>query len=475
MEFLMVPPISLKSPAAAISIIHFVAAAAVTAHALINKRDVPAAIGWIGIAWLAPFSGALLYFAFGVNRVKRRARLLMGLDRNLPPPVTGHVSSDDPTERLKMAIGKITGQDVEACAAIAVLDSGNEAYPQMLAAIEGATSGIALSTYIFRDDDLGRRFIGALTGAHRRGVRVRVLIDGVGGGFLRSTAYHRLREQGVPVARFLHSVLPWRMPMLNLRLHKKILVVDAHTAFVGGLNIGAENLGELRRKAAVRDTHFRVEGTVVQQIEQDFEEDWSFTTGEPSIDRSSAPTRSAGAGAEARTIVAGPDQDVDQLVLVLLSGINLARHSIKIATPYFLPDEQLLTALQLATLRGVDVRLVLPAVNNHRLVGWAARAHIRPLLQMGCRVWRSPAPFDHTKLMTIDGTWSLIGSANWDMRSLRLNFELTVELYDAAFAERIAGIIDGRCVEPVSLREIDGRWLIFKLRDAAARLMSPYL
>ena len=139
------------------------------------------------------------------------------------------------------------------------------------------------------------------------------------------------------------------------------------------------------------------------------------------------------------------------------------------------PDEQLLTGLQPAKLRGVDVRLVLPSANNHRLVAWAARAHIRPLLQAGCRLWRSPAPFDHTKRMTIDGKWSLVGSANWDMRSLRLNFELTVELYDADFAKRIAAIIDSRCIEPISLQEIDDRWLIFKLRDAAARLMTPYL
>ena len=150
------------------------------------------------------------------------------------------------------------------------------------------------------------------------------------------------------------------MPFLDLRLHKKSLIVDGESAFVGGLNIGAENLIAKRPKAPVRDTHFRLEGTIVRQIEQEFDDDWSFTTGEEAMETGPARPAPASGGSAARTIVAGPDQEVDQLVLVLLSAVNLARRSIRIATPYFLPDEQLITALRLAVLRGVDVHLVLP-------------------------------------------------------------------------------------------------------------------
>ena len=153
----------------------------------------------------------------------------------------------------------------------------------MLAAIESAKSDIRLATYIFRTDEVGLQFIDALVRAHRRGVENRVLIDGFGGGFLRSSAYHALRRQGVPVARFLHSTLPWKMPFLDLRLHKKCLVVDGESAFVGGLNIGAENVMAKRPKSPVRDTHFRLEGAIVRQIEQEFDDDWSFTTGEQSM------------------------------------------------------------------------------------------------------------------------------------------------------------------------------------------------
>jgi cardiolipin synthase len=465
----------LEAQAFLLGALHVVMAGAVTVHALITKRDVPAAIGWIGMAWLAPFFGALLYAAFGINRVRRRARRLKGPVRSADLHLTGDKSSQDPLERLKTAIGRITRQDMASGKVVAILECGDQAYPQMVAAIESATSHVRLATYIFRTDEVGLQFIDALAVAHRRGVKIRVLIDGFGGGFVRSSAYHRLGRQGVPVARFLHSTLPWKMPFLDLRLHKKSLLIDGETAFVGGLNIGAENLVAKRPKAPVRDTHFRLTGTIVQQIEQEFDDDWAFTTGEePTGTASARPPPPTGESA-ARAIVSGPDQEVDQLVLVLLSAINLARRSIRIATPYFLPDEQLITALQLAVLRGVDVNIVLPAHNNHFLVAWAAQTHIRPLLQTGCGLWRSAPPFDHSKLMTIDDRWCLVGSANWDIRSLRLNFELTVEFYDEGLAARLAGIIDSRCVLPITLEEIDKRPFPVKLRDAAARLSMPYI
>jgi cardiolipin synthase len=467
--------ISVEGRAWFVGVLHVVMAAAVTIHTLMNKRDVPAAIGWIGVAWLAPVFGALLYVGFGINRVKRRARRMMGAGRAFDRARIGAAPGDDPIDRLRHAIGAITGEEIRGGRVAAVLNGGDEAYPEMLAAIAEARVSVALSTYIFRTDELGAQFIEALAAAHRRGVRTRVLIDGFGGGFLRSSAYHALRARGVPVARFLHSTLPWKMPVLDLRLHKKSLVLDGETAFVGGLNIGAENVLRRHPRAPVRDTHFRVEGPVVRSIEADFDDDWAFTTGEAEAAVDPRPEPASAEAGPARAIFSGPDQQVDQLVLVLLSAINLARRSIRIATPYFVPDEQILTALQLAALRGVAVHVVLPAVNNHRVVDWAAQAHIRPLLQTGCRLWRDSPPFDHTKLMTVDGRWSLIGSANWDVRSLRLNFELTVELYDADLAARLAGLIDIRCIEPITLEKIDGRWFIVKLRDAAARLLMPYI
>ena len=475
MELSLGMPALLDGPALLVGSVHVVIACAVTLHALMAKRDVPAAIGWIGLAWLSPVVGALLYVGFGVNRVRRRARRLKGPVRSFDPVETGDLSSNDPLEGLKAAIGRITGQDIASGKVVEILDCGDQAYPQMLAAIESAELHVRLSTYIFRTDEVGEKFIDALIRAHRRGVRIRVLIDGFGGGFLRSSAYHRLRAQGLPASRFLHSLLPWKMPFLDLRLHKKILVVDGDSAFVGGLNIGAENLVVGRQKSPVRDTHFRIRGRIVRQIEQEFDDDWLFAAGEQPIQAAEAQPAPPAWSSAARAISAGPDQEVDQLVLVFLSAINMARRSIRIATPYFVPGDELITALQLAVLRGVDVRIVLPGKNNHLLVAWATRPHIRPLLQAGCRVWWSQPPFDHSKLMTIDGVWSLIGSANWDVRSFRLNFELTVELYDKDLSADLAKIIDAKCAQPLTLEDIDKRPFLVRLRDAGARLSMPYI
>ena len=469
------PSTVLAISATLLGALHFAIGAGVTVHVLLNKRDVPAAIGWIGIGWFAPIVGALLYLGFGINRVRRRARRLKGVNRHPDRASARDNSSSDPIERLKVAIGAITGQQLAIGKVAAILQSGDQGYPEMLEAIEAAQSSIRLATYIFRNDALGARFIAALARAHGRGVETRVLIDGFGGGFLLSLAYRRLRRERVPVARFLHSLLPWKMPFLNLRLHKKSLVVDGRIAFIGGLNIGAENLVETHPKAPVRDCHFRLEGPVVRQIEKAFDDDWLFTTGEAAPKAKDSPSMIPRDGASARVIVSGPDQETDKLDLVLLSAIHSARRSLHIATPYFLPDEQIVTALQLAALRGVEVDLVLPAVNNQFLVGWATPPHIRPLLVAGCRVWRNPPPFDHTKLMTVDGEWSLIGSANWDMRSLRLNFELTAEFYEADLAVALARRIGARCLDPITLADIDGRPFLMKLRDAAARLTSHYI
>ncbi len=452
--------------------LHIAVAGLVTVHTLLRKRDVPAAIGWIGMAWLAPALGALMYFGFGINRVRRRARRLMGPD-SLPDYKNDRDLRDDPLGDLEIAVGAITRRKSVPGQVLARYCSGDAAYPEMLAEILQARHEICLATYIFRDDAAGEKFIVALADAKRRGVKVNVLIDGFGGGFLRVPAYRRLHREDVETALFLHSFLPWKMPFLNLRLHKKMLIVDGRVAFVGGLNIGAENILASQPKSPVRDHHFKIVGPVVAEIEREFSEDWQFATGKP---LAHPPYGGAeGDSGLARTISSGPDQDTDHLVLVLLSAINAARRNIRIATPYFLPDEQLITALRLAALRGVEVDIVLPAVNNHPFVAWAARAHVRPLIESGCRIWFSPPPFDHSKLMTIDGGWCLIGSANWDARSLRLNFELTIELRDSVMATDLANAIEARRGHRLTLRELDDRNIVIKLRDAATRLAMPYL
>jgi cardiolipin synthase len=451
---------------------HVAIAGAVTVHVLLHKRNVGAAVSWIGIAWLSPFLGGLLYLIMGINRVKRRAqRLRQG---RLPPVATDpEFVSSDALSPLEYAVGRLTGLRAEPGNSVEMLRSGNEAYPRMLEEIGRAQKSVGLCSYIFRADEAGEKFHQALIQAQRRGVQVRVLIDGVGGGYFWSGTYRHLSRAGVPIARFLHSYFPWRMPFVNLRNHRKVLVIDGRVAFTGGLNIGAENVEAGNPAHPVRDTHFRIEGPVVEQLTDAFADDWLFTTGEQLSAEDWFPPLARVGTVAARVVTSGPDEDIEQIEFVALHAISCARQSIRVVTPYFLPPEPLTMALGLAAMRGIKVDIVLPENSNHAILDWARRVPLRLLIEAGCRVWLMPAPFDHSKLMTIDDSWSLIGSANWDTRSFRLNFELNVELHDAAFARRIAEMTEPQ--RQMTLADIDGDALPIRLRNSAARLLQPYL
>lgn len=457
---------------------HIVIAFAVTFHVLLHKRDVGSAVAWIGIAWLSPFLGGLLYATMGINRVKRRAQRLrrerLGLaTAQTPEEIAAAADATDPYSPLEFAIGRLTGLPCEDGNRIEMLHSGDEAYPRMLAAIEAAQHNVGLVSYIFRDDRAGQAFQRALIAAKQRGVDVRVLIDGVGSGYFWSGTYNVLSKAGVPIARFLHSYLPWRMPFVNLRNHRKVLVVDGRVAFTGGLNIGAENVRADNPPEIVLDTHFQLEGPIVAQLTDAFVDDWLFTTGEKLLTDRWFPALAKVGPVKARVVTSGPDEDVEQIEFVALHAISCAQKSIRVVTPYFLPPDPLTMALGLAALRGIKVDIVLPEHSNHTILDWARRVPLRPLIVAGCNVWLRSAPFDHSKLMVIDDSWALIGSANWDTRSFRLNFELNVELHDAAFARQI--VATTTVTQRLHIADLDADPLAVRLRSGAARLLQPYL
>ena len=449
----------------------------VTAHVLLRKREMASAAGWIGLAFFAPITGAVVYFLLGVNRVQRRARKLRLGSRalNLPRPASKLGSGSQYLEPLQRGMAHLTRRPLLAGNAIETYQNGDEAYPAMLAAIAAAQRSIGMSSYIFRDDVWGRRFIVALTDANARGVQVRVLIDGIGGGWLLSPAYRRLRRAGVMVERFLHSPLPWRMPFLNLRSHRKVLVVDGSVGFTGGINIADENVHGSHSPFLVQDTHFRFTGPVVAQLAEAFTGDWSFASGEDLQGEDWFPSLRDAGSALARVVTSGPDEDIEKLEFAMLQAVSCARERIAIMTPYFLPDDRLVAVLSLASMRGISVDVVVPRKGNHRLIDWALQANVRPLLSDGVRIWHCPPPFCHSKVMVVDGLWLLVGSCNWDIRSFRLNFELCVEVYDAKLSSFLEIFMRSRRGDLVTAKELDSRSLPAKLRDAGARLLLPYL
>ncbi|WP_428485716.1 phospholipase D-like domain-containing protein [Rhodopila sp.] len=455
--------------------IGLVLAIGVTIHILLNKREVASAVGWIGLVWFAPILGAFAYLVFGINRVKRRARLLRPQDGSGGQPGRPFAGVGDDLDPLARGIGRITARRLLAGTVVTAYQNGDEAYPPMLAAIAAASVSVGLSSYIFRNDIWGGRFIEALTEAKARGVAVRVLIDGFGGGWLLSRAYRRLLRNGVTAARFMHSSLPWRMPFLNLRSHKKILLVDGVVGFTGGMNIADENVMATHPKQPVQDLHFRIEGPVVAQLAEAFAQDWASVSNEDLDGDAWSPEIVPQEGPPARVIDSGPDEDIEKVEFAVLQAVACARTSIAVMTPYFLPDERLVTALALAAMRGVGVDLVIPEKSNHRLVDWATRANIGPLLSDGLRIWRSPPPFHHSKMMVVDDEWCLIGSTNWDIRSFRLNFELCMEVYDGKLATTLMTLMRRARNSELTQADLDARALPVRIRDAGARLMLPYL
>jgi len=459
-----------------LAVIGTLLALAVTVHALMRKRRVSVAVAWVGLAWLTPILGTVLYLMFGINRVTRRARRL----RTKPSEALEAPSQEDAVVPrilwpLDRALRRITGLPALAGNAVRLYRNGDQAYPAMLEVIDGARESLVLTSYIFRDDPTGRTFCDALARAKARGVAVRVIIDGIGGGYFRALAYRRLRAAGVPAGLFMHSALPWRMPFLNLRNHKKLLIADGRIAFTGGVNISQPNRLASRPDHPIRDTHFRIEGPVVEQLMMAFASDWAFVDGEILDGPAWFPDLVPLGPTIARAVTSGPDADVEKIESVILHALNGARESVRLVTPYFLPDEVVMSALALAAERGVTVDVVIPRRSDHPFVDWATRAHVPPLLKSGVRIWLDEPPFDHSKALVIDGAWCFVGSANWDMRSFRLNFELNVELYDAAMAAELGRFIAGKMETQLLLGDIVALPLAVRLRNAAARLMLPYL
>lgn len=459
---------------------------AAMAHVIVRKRDVRAAIAWVGVIWLVPAIGAVLYAMLGLNRIKRRAAELQRARRRIPlatPADTSiarvgtEVTVTDAFKPLARLGETMSGRPLLTGNSVRVLRNGDEAYPEMIAAIDAARQSIALASYIFGYDAAGKQFVAALARAVERGVQVRVLIDGVGVRYTWPPVHKALRKAGVRAELFLPGIRDAGLGFFNLRTHRKVMTVDGRLAFTGGINIQARNIHADDPPRRVRDLHFRLEGPIVGQLQEVFAEDWAFTTRELLDGPQWFPTLLAVGETTARAYTDGPDGDIEILRTVLMGALGVARSTVRIVTPYFLPDQAMIAALAVAALRGVRVEIVLPQHVNIPMVQWAAMSQLWQVLGPGCRVFLTPLPFDHTKLMVVDDEWVLFGSSNWDPRSLRLNFELDVECHDPQLGAQMGRIVAARIAESreLTLQDVDSRPIHKKLFHGVARLMSPYL
>ena len=442
-----------------------------SSHALLLKRDNRAATIWIFIIWMLPALGPLLYLILGVNRLRRHA-VKLGVHKTFSRPVPDDLGEPEPdcAEHLKhiaRVVSRVVTQPLTAGNKIEPLVNGDEAFPAMIAAIDGAKASVTLCSYIFDNDPTGRKFVAALERAHKRGVAVRVLVDSAGTRYSFPPIHWKLRHAKIPYAKFLPTSIftPWRLATINLRNHRKSLIIDGQVAFTGGMNIRHGNVLKENPAHPVQDLHFRITGQVVEELQEAFANDWAFVTREILDGEPWFPPLCESGNVIARVVPDGPDSDFENARWTLLAALAEAQHNVQILTPYFLPDNALITALNLASLRGVRVDIILPEKNNLPPVHWASRAMWWQVLERGCHIWLTPPPFDHSKLMIMDGHWVLLGSANWDARSLRLNFELNVECYSRGFARAMEQLIQQKIgtAHEVTLAEVDARRITAKL------------
>lgn len=411
---------------------------------LVKKRQPVSSVAWMLAIVFIPIGGAVLFLLFGINRVERRKESKQRSTEQLAEhrPTTAEPlrlpchEDRQATQRLMRLAQRLTGAWPTEGNDIELLTDTNRTLGLIEQALLGATESIHLEYYIWQSDRTGTRIRDLLIRKAREGVRVRFLYDGFGSFWLTKRFLKPMREAGIQIATFLPGQSFRERWSLNLRNHRKIVVVDDRVAFTGGMNIGDEYLGRDRSIGFWRDAHLRVVGPEVRRHQSIFAEDWFFATGEvlPDIESRSAPTTRL---VLAQTISGGPEEEASVFQALMLAAINEAQEQLQIVTSYFAPPAAIITALENAAFRGVRVRLMLSGRANHLTTLLAGRAVYDSLLNAGCEIWEYDRGLLHSKTLTIDGHWSLVGSANVDCRSLFLNFESGVILYDEPLAEQL--------------------------------------
>jgi cardiolipin synthase len=463
-----------------IVIFHISLSLMTSVHVLLFKENERTSLAWIGLVILSPVIGSLFYWLFGINRIKRLAQ------KKHPNTLKKDFIQQDKLKKFTNLPENwhsiiISGHSVNYVAnnSIEPLINGDMAYPAMIQSIESAKHHIVLSSYIFDYDSIGRQFIRALTAAHKRGVIVNILLDGIGIGYGWHKSDRALKKQGVKAARFLPAISLTGIRFINLRNHRKILCIDGKEAYIGGMNVSQNNLVKLA-KNPIDDVHFKVTGPVIDQISQVFIEDWFFATQEilqfpqycatPEKNNADRPV-------VARVIQDGPDEHHNRIRWTLINALVCAQTSVKIITPYFVPDQTLMTSLHAAALRGVSIEIIIPEHTDIRFLDWVMEANFLRIMEHGIKIYKNKRPFDHTKIVIIDDIWSFIGSSNWDARSLELNFEINLECFDTTLNSKLSDIFALKKENSITVSKTKvGDFSTYRrIRNNLFRLFSSYL
>ncbi|MDQ3228300.1 MAG: cardiolipin synthase [Pseudomonadota bacterium] len=447
----------------------------VGAWIILQKREPAATLSWLmGLAAL-PYVGFLIYHFFGPQRIKRH-RLRRSRTRDSLPTLAKATRDLEAMELARLGHAT-TGLPPSTASDVRLLVDGSGKYPVLLADVAQAKHHIHLEYYIYHPDQIGTALRDALVERARAGVKVRVLLDAVGSGKASRAFMQPLTDAGGELAWFHPMRLGriWRRPWLNMRCHRKIVVIDNRVAFTGGMNITDEQDDRVRSDA-YRDLHLRIEGDAVRSLQAVFIEDWAYANDSKPLEIDIACT--APGPIPAQVLTSGPDSSWEAIHRLHVGAIHGAEKRVWLLTPYFVPGEAAMMALTSAALGGVDVRLLVPKMSDSKFVTYAARSYYEPLLDAGVKVFEYGPRLMHSKALLVDDDLALIGSANFDHRSFRLNFEVSVLFRDAGIAAQLATLAKEEFATATRVpHERDRRRPLFRVRlpEALARLFSPLL
>ena len=455
---------------------------------LLENRAPGNTITWLFILGLLPLLGFILYIVFG-----RKTQTQLFSCKHIPtnPLESSVLQQQTEIKYSDFLTNLVTESEVKFASLllnmgfapitvhnqIEILLNGGEKFQALFNALEGASHHIHLSYYIFKDDEIGEDVLKILTRKVAEGVEVRVLLDGMGslsisGGFIKS-----MREAGIQAEWFFPIRFPYLTSKLNLRYHRKIVVVDGRTGFMGGLNIGDEYLSRDSKLGFWRDTHLKLEGEAVHTLQSTFLNDWYFVTRQEYTGACYYPPSNITQNLPVQILGSGPDSNWSSTIQGFFIAISNAKHSVYIETPYFIPDESLIMALKTSALSGLDVQLVVQGIPEQKLTYWAMNSYFEDLLQAGVKIFRYMKGTLHAKILLIDHQLASVGSANMDLRSFNLDFEICAFVYDQSLTECLTRnfLDDLKESNEVILKEFRGRPIIERYKESSARLFSSLL
>ncbi|KAA5545930.1 cardiolipin synthase [Roseiconus nitratireducens] len=443
-----------------------------------------AAIAWIMAIIFLPFIGPLACVLFGSTRWERhseRKRFSSAhIDHRMPERTVDFKIPDTqlhPWGSIARLTQKSTGMQVLDGNAIELSANTNTTFQRMKEIIESAEHWVHLEFYIWRNDETGTKLRDLLIAKAKQGVRVRFLYDGFGSMLLSREFLRPMRRAGVQIASFTPGFEFWHIMTLNLRNHRKIIVTDQQEAYTGGMNIGHEYLHPTKHYGHWRDTQLVLRGPAATQFQQVFAQDWFYATGEQLVEETFYPMPERRGSSRAQVVADGPDSDVDTFLELAVAALGQAKRHVDMTTPFFVPPDGLAISMAAAARRGVRVRLMIAGRGNFAWTYHAGRSFYGPLLDAGVEIYEYEKGLFHAKTMTVDGQWSLVGTANWDCRSLSLNFEVAVSMYDDEPAEQLRqhferDIQDATRLMPQQWHE---RSNVTRLKEQFYRLFAPVL